>query len=505
MAKEIRQYTRSSINLDKIEQLEFLSNQPENIKAMASVDQSKFFGYKYPLVKINNQPLNEFMNHFLMDFNSRIPKIIINYSPPSGVFTSASFPKDGDIISVYLRAAIPAYKPIRIDFLVTSVSGIPSSYFAEKTGDPYGTFQEYTIFGEMRIPGLYSSVSKVFNQMSSLDVLKSVSTELGLGFSTNVGSTNDKMDWICPMDSYHIFVNDVVACSWIDENSSFDWWIDPYYNLTFVDINEQSRAPYPENEFVVVPFSDIGNNDITFYGQEVSTLKVNARFSNDSLYQNMPFSIRGFTVINNTGDINLDYGYIQKVSFFDPWIDDNFVSWSLEVPYASDASERRIGFKGRFQENIYQREIKNTYVGIANLNPDDNGSIHQNFYEAKVKNIFYRDQLKKLILRIEVSSYIIFSIYKGMNIPVDILTAPGSVGQLEAVVPPGAAEDLDSTRSVLDTFLSGNYMISGFDIIWTREGGFKYILDLVRSDWTVNSGYDSYTKPVPIQDPSIKD
>ena len=46
-------------------------------------------------------------------------------------------------------------------------------------------------------------------------------------------------------------------------------------------------------------------------------------------------------------------------------------------------------------------------------------------------------------------------------------------------------------------------MILGFNIIWTRENGFKYVLDLVRSDWTVNSGYDSYTKPVPIQDPSL--
>lgn len=504
MAKEIRQYLRSNIKLDDMVQLEFLSGLPDSLKAQSSPDQSKFFGYRYPLVKINNQPLNEYMNYFEMDFNQRIPRILINYSPPaSGAFTSSSYPKDGDIISVYLRAAIPAYKPIRIDFLVTSVSGIPSSYFSDKSSAPYGINQEYTIFGEMRIPSLYSSVSKVFNQMSSLDVLRQVSTDLGLGFSTNVGSTDDKMNWICPMDSYHVFINDVVSCAWIDEKSSLDWWIDPYYNLTFADVSEQTRVPYPPNEFVVVPFSDIGNTDTVYYGQEISTIKVSARFSNDAFYENQPFKIQGFTLLNNTGDINLDYGYIQKVSFFDPWIDDNFVSWNLEVPYGPVPSEKQIGFRGRFQENIYQREIKNTYIGIANVNPDDGGSIHPNFYEAKVKNIFYRDQLKKLILRIEVSSYIIFSIYKGMNIPVDILTAPGSVEQLEAVLPSGKTDSFDTNSSALDLFLTGNYMILGFNIIWTRENGFKYILDLVRSDWTVNSGYDSYTKPVPIQDPSL--
>jgi hypothetical protein len=505
MAKEIRQYIRSSIKLDELQQTEINTGLGDNLKGMASADQAKFFGYKYPLIKINNQPLNEYVNYFQMDFKSRIPQVIINYTPPaSGVFLSGSFPKDGDLISVYLRAAIPAYKPIRIDFLVTEVSGIPITYGIYQTSASYGINQDFTIMGEMRIPSLYSSISKNFDRMSSIEVLREVASDLGLGFSTNVGSTDDKMNWICPMDSYHMFINDVVSCSWLDEKSSFDWWIDPYYNLTFVDVSEQTRSPYPANEFVIIPFSDLGNDDSNYYGQNLSTVKVNARFSNDSFNEHLPFKIKEFTVLNNAGNINLDYGYIQKVSFFDPWIDDSFVSWNLEVPYGPDPSERKIGFKGRFQENLYQREIKSTYLGIANLNPDDNGAIHQNFYEAKVKNIFYRDQLKKLILRIELSSYVIFSLYKGMNIPVDILTAPGSVGQLETVLSPNQIESFNTNVSTIDFFLSGNYMISGFDIIWTRDGGFKYILDLVRSDWTVNSGYGSYTRPVPIQDPSIR-
>ena len=46
---------------------------------------------------------------------------------------------------------------------------------------------------------------------------------------------------------------------------------------------------------------------------------------------------------------------------------DNFISWEIPVPFESDKSRLKIGLRGRYGEDNYKSEVKNTYIGISHL------------------------------------------------------------------------------------------------------------------------------------------
>lgn len=505
MAKDILQIFEPTMKLDVLSQIEFGAGLDDSERSLGGKNQISAVGILYPLVKINNQPLNQNMIKFSLDLNGKIPKIFITYSPPpTGVFVSSSYPKDGDIASLYLSSGLQDYKPIRADFLITSIESMPSS-FIHSSDAGFGEHQIFNISGEMRIPKLYTPFSASFGKSASIDVLKKIAKELDLGFCTNIGSTEDIMNWISPYDTYYDFIDNIVNSSWINENTAFDWWIDIYYNLNFVNIIEQVNLPYNIYKIKIFPNSDLGNNDVSFYQQEAGVQTVDLILSNDRTLTNQPVHIDGFTLISNAGEINLDSGYNQILQFFDPWdSNDNFVSWNIEAPFKPIEKTHSIGMRGRFGEELYKKEDRYNYIGISNLNPADNNSIHVNYYHSKVQNPFYRSQLNKFILRIEIDSMILFSLYKGMNIPIHIYSAPNSSGQRLAIIQYDEYIKNPGSGSVFDKFLSGNYMILGYEVIWTAKNKYQYIMDLVKSEWVVNSGVTSYTLPISIQDPKIK-
>ena len=91
----------------------------------------------------------------------------------------------------------------------------------------------------MRIPTLFQHISKSYINKTSFETLREIAKDLGLGFASNERNTNDKMNWICPSKTYYKFMQDICNSSWLGEEDFFDWWIDQYYVLNFVNLRKQ--------------------------------------------------------------------------------------------------------------------------------------------------------------------------------------------------------------------------------------------------------------------------
>ena len=239
---QIATVASNSIKLDQIGDLaKTTEGQGELAKDLAADNTDATLGSKTPLVVINGYYVTKYLQYFNLVMNGFMPVVRLGFTAMETSFLSVSYPKDGDIVSVYIRSIEDVYKPIRMDFNILTVDAELTSKLSDKGTDSDGIGQnlKFNILAECRVPGIYTNRSKSFKDSTSYDTLFQVAQDLDLGFSTNDSNLNDTMSWICPNYSYFDFVKDVTGDSYKDDNSFYMSFIDCYYNLNFVNMGSQ--------------------------------------------------------------------------------------------------------------------------------------------------------------------------------------------------------------------------------------------------------------------------
>lgn len=469
------------------------SNDPEVQRALGA-GQEKSTGLTTPFMTINGYSVTKYLDSFYLDLSGFLPVIRFSFTPLETVFISVNYPKDGDIVSLYIRAPEDFYNPLRMDFKILSVSGDVSSRYSSTGAD--GGFFKFHIVAEAYIPGLYSPRIKSFGNVNSSDVLLEVSQDLNLGFATNEKTTNDSMKWLCPNYSYYDFIQEVCLRSYKDdEDSFFDCWIDPYYNLNFVNMGSQfSFSGDPKQEVLIIP--GYNNEGIKVDSAIPGTpspgqYKVPLVLTNASGAGVNPFFINGYTLTSRAGNNTNQFGYITEVGFYDEESEEaeaagKYVKYDLESQTTDNVNPGAILQKGRARDNEYKNETRREWFGVLNYFPDIDDGVHQNYYHATVQNTINLSDVSKMTLEVEISSYFP-GIIRGMVIPVSIYVFEGGIRQQNV----GNLSDRNKNTGMnptIDNFLSGLYVVVGMEIYWSKfSGGMKQKLILSKRTWTANS------------------
>ena len=199
--------------------------------------ESKMYAF-IPYIKINNvytiSPLN------IMEFNIGIkdfmPTIYIRVADTGNDIKSKYYPKNGSVLNVYIGTIgdEKKYKPYRMDFLITSISESGNMFVNYKSGGS----SIYSISGIVNIPELLYN-NNICKSGTSYETLKGIAEELKLGFSSNVDGTNDDQLWLNGTNEMSEFIKGISDHAYFDDDSFFDVFIDPYYNLNFVEMNRE--------------------------------------------------------------------------------------------------------------------------------------------------------------------------------------------------------------------------------------------------------------------------
>ena len=451
-----------------------------------------------PWVVLNGLPLGPGLTYFSLDLNEKIPVVRIGYKMVTSFFLGITYPKDGDVVSIFLSSPGNIYKPIRMDFNVLGVTS-KSRPAGNDNRFQEGLEIDFEILGETRIPTLYSSRCKSFRDNSSYSAAFSVSQELELGFSSNDTDLNDVMTWICPNLSYWEFLQNVVEHSYKDDESFYDFWIDPFYNLNFVNLapmfNQVETIP---DTMLLVPgqnkfMPDTLKADVSSIPKEFSLV-----ITNLPAYDDFPFKIRTYSLISNAGQHTNLTGYVQDIIYYDnneesvP-IDEKFIEYEIESTTIHNLSDGQLLQKGRGSEDIYKNERRKLWMGILNKIPI--GNVHPNFNHAEIQNPVNLFDATKFVLRVELEGYLP-AIYKGSMLPVEIYSFEDGLRRQNTGK---SNEPQDNTKKtpILDVFLSGNYVVMGFEIIYTPNGGMRQILNLCKRVWDLNTA-GSFPKVSPI-------
>jgi hypothetical protein len=268
--------------------------------------------------------------------------------------------------------------------------------------------------------------------------------------------------------------------------------VDSYYNLNFVNLGSQFAFEGQSREvgYFVPGYTPKSPKVDTFPG--VSTPEISSVplvLTNFAGSQVTPFFINGYTLTSRAGNNSNQMGYITNIGFYDD-VDDpetpseKYIKYDIESITTDNVSTGTMLQKGRVRSDEYKNETRTEWLGVLNRYSDGSG-VHQNYLHAKYQNLININDVTKLTLEVEMSTYYP-GIIRGQVIPVAIYVSKGgnrqqNVGQ----IPNNKANT--GLQPTLDSFLSGNYVVMGMDVYWTRTGGMREKLILSKRTWQANS------------------
>lgn len=461
-------------------------------------------GTNYPQITINSYTFKQTeILQFEIDGNGFLPRLYLKTQlVDSSAFKSHGFPKDGDIISVFIRAKDDAFKPIRNDYLVTSV--------VAGKGGVEGRGSTLEFFGDLFIPHFQDEIVKSYKG-TSYEALQMICRDLNLGFATNEESTADSQNWICSGDTYYNFIQHISKHSYKDEKSFYNAFIDVYYHLNFINVNNQIDGD-GKIEAAILDTTMFKN----YYSDE--TAEENAKTLTGKLLSDLTnlhgtnMYIQTYEVENISSKVSKDWGYKSYVQFFDQ---KSGKTWEIFVdPIVSDGAENnKILLRGRpfpkaadgsSIEKYWQDQNKYFWKGIQYKD------VHDKYIYSELWNERNLVELTKMALNVYIERWNP-NIYRGERIPLLFHTQGDTAKRLLDAAPSERNVPSNETPAVMDQFYSGYYMVDGVKWTYTMTkeqsdfskppgepmpSGIVQVFKMKRREWPIPGGAPSTTNPV---------
>jgi hypothetical protein len=408
------------------------------------------------------------------------PTIKIIFDDRDAMFMARYFPKDGDIIQVFIRSQgdETTFKPIRIDFTIVDISPVG--------GGGNVSANKFMVEGRMFVPDLFTEKVQIHNG-TSWNSLLTIAEELQLGYASNVDDTADEMTWINPNDTVEKYIQDIVSNSYLDDEHFFTAYIDPYYYLTLVDVNSlfsqegalEASKTFSQNAGDLFSKSVGEEDNFPNFLSNLVQMQGGARY------------ISKYQMVNESGAVSKNNGYKR---YSQSWnlIDREFINEFVD-PITNNTPGFIPGTKGRIidgePEGPRENQLRFKYLGTQSENVHDEYMYsvilnYQNLIEiTKMGMVIELDTVNPALLRYtRIYCYIL-----EYGTPQKTVLTQGEYGS--ETPPEGGAErsttaEQDSeAKGILNEYLSGFYVISGIEYIQTAPGGLRMKLYLQRREF----------------------
>ena len=475
-----------AIELDALEILDVESGTENADDGTMKEKPSKSSSY-IPLVRINGYDVQgDRLDLFTLRNNSFYPTCRIIFDDVDGIFTARFYPKDGDLIQVNIRSQgeETTFKPIRVDFTVVDIKPAGGGGGQEAN--------KYIVLGRMFVPGLFTENVEYEEEVTSWDALLNIAERLKLGYASNVEETADTMTWTNPNDTTESWVQDIVANSYLNDETFFTSYIDPYYYLTFVDINRlfsqegaiEASQTFSQNagDSYGAEGADGEEKDFPNYLSNMIQMQGGARY------------LSKHQMVNKSGEISKANGYKRYTQYWDL----NAKIWVSEFvdPLTNDTPGMIPATKGRIidgeVEGPRNDQVKYKYLGTQgdNVHPEYQYSTvlnYQNITEInKIGMVVELDTVNPALVRY---SRIYCQILEYGSPVQNTLLAPNTdeiEGEQAPQTRPESPEsnDAQSENGVVNEYLTGFYVIAGVEWLFTKPGPLRMKLKLQRREFT---------------------
>ncbi|CAG7580904.1 MAG: putative hydrolase [uncultured marine phage] len=415
----------------KIEPIKFdLPADEERKKEVAST-----VGYQ-PFVWYLSYQL-KFIKSLILSSKGLLPTIKLVFTDTLNLMTDDGFPLDDSKIKVFLNSRTPSLRPIFMEFKIVNFSR--------------GINNTFTIEGVCNVNKFFLREFEAYTEMTSFECLQEFARKSQLGFNSNVGESDDRMNWINPGKRGLEFVKDVVATSYRSDESFIWCYVDYYYNLNYIDVEEALKIDITDQSQVKNSGLE-AINQVTNNKEEVSKLWL----SNDPSMDQTNQYFDEWKIVNNSTSISLQNGYLNKAKFYDINNKDYLI---FDIDSITSEGDKSIIMKGSPQDmEFFENHVRPTYVGRI-----DTDNMHENYNYSIVQNEQNIKDLQKIgvVIKLNQPNY---NLYRYQKIKVVFSGA---------VSTPSASQ--------INNRLSGEWLIIDIEHI-SVDGDFKQKVTLIRRE-----------------------
>jgi hypothetical protein len=485
--RNILTITEPTIELDPLEILDGESG-TENSDGEIMKEKPSEFSSAIPDIRVNGYTVQgDRLNLFSLKNNGFYPTCRIQFADVDGLFTARFYPKDGDLVQVNIRSQgdETTFKPIRIDFTIIDCKPVG--------GGGGVSANEYLVTGRMFVPKLFTETIEYEEGVTSWAALLNIAEKMQLGYASNVEDTADAMTWTNPNDTTETWIQDIVANSYLNDETFFTSYIDPYYYLTMVDVNRlfsQEGAIEASLSFNQNAGDTMGAN-----GADGQSGPIPNYLSNMVQMQGGARYISKYQMINKSGEISKANGYKRYTQYWDltarEWISEFVDPLTNNTPGMIPATKGRI-IDGEV-EGPRNSQVKYKYLGTQGDN------VHPEYQYSTVLNYQNITEINKMGMQIELDT-VNPALVRYSRIYCQILEFASPIKSvlldpLNGQLPNGDGEpqtrsgeidenDSDSESGVINQYLSGFYVISGVEWLFTKPGPVRMRLTLQRREFT---------------------
>lgn len=442
-------------------------------------------GSDKPFVKINSVEIVD-IDQLIIDETGLIPKIKIVFRDHTGALSGPNYPKNDPIVSVYIKSPNQNFKPIRCDFLITSIKTNQDAFLNAKN---ISSGADFIMTGELYVPKIYQHLSKSYTNMNSKDALKKLANDVDLGFADNEFIPNDKMTWLQTNKSSLSFIDHISKHAYKDDDSFFTSFIDKYYHLTFINIAEQLNPAHDSNftyENQVNASHMEGSQKLAKdKDKRVDDVLNIVGLTNRSSHRGKPEYVINYSLMGDTGSILKNKGFKKKIFYYDTSLNgnDKFTSFYVNpIRIKGYDSTKQVGLEP--EDSVLKESIIKKWMNIHY------GNTHNEWNASVLINDHNNSELNKVKLKVETAG-INFQVIRGVGIPVIIYSNTGEKLDRNNYRKDSAENaepdvNIDTQTLVPDDILSGRYYVSGVKYIYDAldvNFPFKTEFQLARMNW----------------------
>jgi hypothetical protein len=413
--------------------------------------QTSVLGIKMPLIMINSTVIDiDSVKYFNLKSEGILPELILTVEDRYELINNVDKPSHDNEVRIQILPRFDnTYKKIDLTFYIASIN---------VTGSLIKMVCTY------KSPKLLSAQFKTFGEIDSYTFFKDNAIATELGFATNVAGTNDKRYIYCDNKSLYEIMNTEIQHS----NSTdhiLDWWIDLWDNINLVDIKERYNAIDSDDELSIWVAPQVNDISIdTDYKPILTTAFINNMPTNNA----SELFYETYSIVNKSG-ANVSRGSDKIYSIYedaneeysDFLVQDGDVHSDIftKYEYIGEAIGDYNYLLSKCLRSAYLQKINSEQVKVTMKNP-----LIALMRGHKVNMLRYinNDMIENKLRSLEDFNAIDRNIQS--NIPLNDYEI---------------TSDSTSGKYVLDKTVSGQYLITGVNIVYSNFN-WEYILTLIR-------------------------
>ena len=325
-------------------------------------------------------------------YDDMIPKAVATFRDSLGFMKKEGFPLDDTKFEIFLNSGSNSLKSIHMKFKL-------SNFIENRNGT-------YTITGTIDLKDFYKIKYQGYKG-TSFEALRKISNELGLGFNSNINSTDDSMNWVNDGKLSSSFIKDIINHSYISDTSYVLGYIDFYYCFNYVDIEKEWLRDISND----VAISSTGVNNLN--EEKIKEKIENLLLTNDPSLSSSSFHFSKYKLNNQSTSVSINKGQFTTSKVYDS-IKKQFLIFNVDSQ-TSDGSKNIILKGAPGDATDIKENFRTKYSGKI-----DTENVHKNYYYSETQNKVNLDNMVRISVDMELPNPN-FNLYKFMKVQINFI------------------------------------------------------------------------------------